>query len=172
MKNIAKKVCVWFFSVIICGVFVGLVGNDVYYRYFQQSSLAYHQDTFRLAAQDKHLKNKLKITLNDKNVEEVYITTLSIINDGNAILERLDPRAESDPLRVEGAHIETVFIDKINTTANSKVTLTRRKKATLVNFKWLNPGDVIVLKVVHLKRNDNIRIKGSFKGISKISQIL
>lgn len=171
VKDIAKKIAVWFFSVIICGIFVGLMGNRVYYKYFQQSSLAYHQDTFRLASKDSHLKNKLKITLNDKSVNEVYITTMSIINNSNAILERLDPRAESDPLRIEGAHIETVFIDKMNTTANSKVTLTRRKKSTLVNFKWMNPGDVIVIKVVHLKQNDNIRLTGSFKGMSKISQM-
>ena len=171
MKEIAKKVSIWFFSVIICGIFVGLMGNRVYYKYFQQSSLAYRQDTFRLASKDNYLKNKLKITLNDKSVNEVYITTLSIINNGNAILSRDDPRAESDPLRIEGHNIETVFIDKINTTANSKVSLMRRKKATLVNFKWMNPGDVIVLKVVHLKSGDDIHITGSFKGISKISNL-
>ncbi len=171
MKEIGKKIAVWFFSVIICGIFVGLMGNKVYYEYFERSSLVYRQDTFRLASKDSNLKNKLKITLNDKSVNEVYITTLSIINNGNAILGRDDPRAESDPVRIEGKNIESVFIDKMNTTANSKVSLTRRKRSTLVNFKWLNPGDVIVVKVVHLKPTDNIQIKGSFKGISKISHI-
>lgn len=171
MKSVVKKVSVWFFSVVICGIFVGFMGNRIYYEYFERSNLAYSKNMFRLASKDTGLKNKLKITLNDKNVDEVYITTLEIINNGNSILSRDDMRAESDPLRIVGRNIETVFIDKMNTTANSKVTLTRRKKATLVNFKWMNPGDVIIIKVVHLKPGDNIRVTGSFKGISKISYL-
>lgn len=35
----------------------------------------------------------------------------------------------------------------------------------------MNPGDTIVLKVVHHRPSDNIRVRGSFKGISKISYI-
>ncbi len=171
MKSIIKKIAIWFFSVIICGIFVGIAGNKIYYEYFERSNLAYTKSTFRLASKDNNLKNKLKITINDKNVSELYITTISIVNNGNSIVSRGDTREESDPIRIEGRNIESIFVDKINTTANSKVKLKRRKRWTRIDFKWMNPGDVIVLKVVHHRPGDNIRVRGSVRGVSRIENI-
>ncbi|MBD5400497.1 hypothetical protein HDR61_01990 [bacterium] len=171
MTDMVKKIAVWFFSVIICGILVGLIGNRIYYRYFERPCLSYTMDTFRMAYKDNHLRKNLKITINDKNVNELYITTISLINNGNTALGRNDFRAESDPIRIEGRHIESVFVDKINTTANSRVALKKRRGGMRVNFKWINPGDKIVIKVVHRNRTDNIRIRGSFQGISRITRM-
>jgi len=171
MKNIARKIAIWFFSVIICGILVGLMGNGIYYKYFERSNLAYTSDTFRLAYKDSQLRKKLKITINGKNVNELYITTISLINNGSGALTRHDFRAESDPVRIEGRRMESVFVDKLNTTANSKISLKKTRRGMKVNFKWINPGDKIVLKVVHHSPSDNIRMRGSFQGISRISRI-
>jgi len=171
MKKLVKRVLFWFFSVIICGIFVGLMGNRIYYRYFERTNLAYTVDTFRMAYRDTNLKKKLKITINGKNVNELYITTISLINDGNTTLTRDDFRDESDPVRISGRHIESVFIDKINTTANSRVKLIKSRGGVKINFKWLNPHDRIVLKVVHHRPGDNIQLHGSFRGVSRISRI-
>ncbi len=171
MKDILKKILLWFFSVIICGCLVGILGNRVYYEYFEKTNLAYAKETFRLAYKDSQLRKNLKITINGKNVNELYITTISLVNNGNATLSRPDFKAESDPLRIEGRHIESVFVDKINTTANSRIRLVKRRGGMRINFKWINPGDKIVLKVVHQRPSDNIRIRGSFHGISHISRL-
>ena len=40
-----------------------------------------------------------------------------------------------------------------------------------INFKWINPGDKIVLKVVHRSPSDNIRVRGSFHGISRVTRM-
>lgn len=170
MRDILKKISIWFFSVIICGIFVGLVGNRIYYRYFERPSLSYTMDTFRMAYKDNHLRQNLKITINGKNVSELYITTITLVNNGNTALSRHDFRAESDPVRIMGHRIESVFIDKINTTANSKITLKKTHGGMRVNFKWVNPGDKIVLKVVHHSPSDHIHMRGSFQGISRITR--
>lgn len=171
MKDVLKKILVWFFSVVICGFLVGVLGNRAYYEYFEKTSLAYAQETFRMAYKDSQLRKKLKITINGKNVNELYITTISLINNGNSALTRPDFKEESDPLRIEGRRMESVFVDKINTTANSKVKLVKRRGGVRINFKWLNPGDKIVLKVVHHRPGDNIRVRGSFKGISRVTRM-
>lgn len=171
MKDILKKILLWFFSVIICGFLVGILGNRVYYEYFEKTNLAYASETFRLAYKDSQLRKNLKITINGKNVNELYITTISLVNNGNATLSRPDFKAESDPLRIEDRHIESVFVDKINTTANSRISLKKRRGGMRVNFKWINPGDKIVLKVVHHSPADHIRVRGSFQGISRISRL-
>ncbi len=171
MKDILKKISVWFFSVIICGLLVGILGNRAYYEYFEKTNLAYASETFRMAYKDSQMRKKLKITINGKNVNELYITTISLINNGNATLTRPDFKAEADPLRIEGRHIESVFVDKMNTSANSRIRLIKRRGGMRINFKWLNPGDKIVLKVVHHKATDNIRVRGSFHGISRITRM-
>ena len=171
MKKILKQILLWFFSVIICGLLVGIVGNRTYYEYFEKTNLAYASETFRMAYKDSQMRKKLKITVNGKNVNELYITTITLLNNGNATLSRPDFKAESDPLRIEGKHMESVFVDKINTTVNSRITLVKRRGGMRVNFKWINPGDKIVLKVVHHSPSDNIRIRGSFRGISRITHL-
>lgn len=171
MKKILKQILLWFFSVIICGLLVGIVGNRAYYEYFEKTNLAYASETFRMAYKDSQMHKKLKITVNGKNVNELYITTITLLNNGNATLSRPDFKAESDPLRIEGKHMESVFVDKINTTVNSRITLVKRRGGMRVNFKWINPGDKIVLKVVHHSPSDNIRIRGSFRGISRITHL-
>ena len=105
MKDILKKILLWFFSVIICGFLVGILGNRVYYEYFEKTNLAYASETFRLAYKDSQLRKNLKITINGKNVNELYITTISLVNNGNATLSRPDFKAESDPLRLSLIHI-------------------------------------------------------------------
>lgn len=171
MKDIFKKVLLWFFSVIICGILVGILGNRVYYEYFEKTNLAYASETFRMAYKDSQMRKNLKITINGKNVNELYITTVTLVNNGNATLSRPDFKAETDPLRIEGKHMESVFVDKINTTANSRIALVKRRGGMRVNFKWINPGDRIVLKVVHQRPSDNIRVRGSFHGISRITRM-
>lgn len=171
MKDIFKKVLVWFFSVVICGILVGILGNRVYYEYFEKTNLAYTHETFRMAYKDSQMRKDLKITINGKNVNELYITTVTLVNNGNATLSRPDFKAESDPLRIDGRHIESVFVDKINTTANSRITLLKRRGGMRINFKWINPGDKIVLKVVHHSPTDNIRVRGSFHGISRVMRM-
>lgn len=171
MKDILKKVSIWFFSVIICGILVGILGNRVYYEYFEKTNLAYASETFRMAYKDSQIRKDLKITINGKNVNELYITTVTLVNNGNATLSRPDFKAESDPLRIEGRHLESVFVDKINTTANSRITLLKTRGGMRINFKWINPGDKIVLKVVHHSPMDAIRIRGSFHGISHITRM-
>jgi len=171
MKDILKKILLWFFSVIICGLLVGILGNRAYYEYFEKTNLAYASETFRMAYKDSQMRKNLKITINGKNVNELYITTIALVNNGNATLTRPDFKAESDPLRIEGRHIESVFVDKMNTNANSRIRLIKRRGGMRINFKWLNPGDKIVLKVVHHSPTDNIRVRGSFHGISRITRM-
>lgn len=171
MKDILKKILLWFFSVIICGLLVGILGNRAYYEYFEKTNLAYASETFRMAYKDSQMRKKLKITIDGKNVNELYITTIALVNNGNATLTRPDFKAESDPLRIEGRHIESVFVDKMNTNANSRIRLIKRRGGMRINFKWLNPGDKIVLKVVHHSPADNIRVRGSFHGISRITRM-
>jgi len=171
MKDILKKISLWFFSVIICGLLVGILGNRAYYEYFEKTNLAYASETFCMAYKDTQMRKNLKITINGKNVNELYITTITLVNNGNATLTRPDFKEESDLLRIERRHMESVFVDKMNTNANSRIRLIKRRGGMRINFKWLNPGDKIVLKVVHHSPADNIRVRGSFHGISRITRM-
>ncbi|MBD5391305.1 hypothetical protein HDR66_00705 [bacterium] len=170
-RHLLKKFATWFFSVIICGVLVGLLGNRIYYRYFEMPNLAYTAETFILAHNEMNLRGKMKISINDKNVRSLYITTVTLINNGGATLNRGDLREETNPVRIMGRNIEAVFVDKINTTTNARVKLVRRRGGMRVNFKWMNPGEQIVLKVIHRRRGDNIRVVGAFNDISHIDDI-
>ena len=80
-----------------------------------------------MAYKDSHMCKNLKTTINDKNVNAIYITTVTLVNNGNVALSRPDFKAETNHQRIEGRHMESVFVDKINTTANSRIALVKRR---------------------------------------------
>ena len=107
--------------------------------------------------------------VNDKLVQDVFVTTLIMENNSPVVLERsLDK--ENDPLMIVGNNIEFAHIDTSKSTKTSYVKLVEKSEGLLVNFDFLNPNDRIYINLIHKQKNQDFKVKGSFKGITEVKK--
>lgn len=171
MKDVFKNMMKWVLSVVICGLFVGILGNKIYYNYFEAPHLAYEQTTYPILVNTGNLNADVKIQLNDELVDNLFLTMFTIKNDGAIPLRRIDFSSEKNPLRITGKFIKDVSVDNINSTVNSKVSIEKDKETYRILFKWINPDDEILIRVLHTKLNADLSLSGSFENISSIEKI-
>lgn len=170
MKDVFKNMMKWVLSVVICGLFVGILGNKIYYNYFEAPHLAYEQTTYPILVNTGNLNADVKIQLNDELVDNLFLTMFTIKNDGAVPLRRIDFSSEKNPLRITGKFIKDVSVDDINSTVNSKVLIEKDKDVYRILFKWINPGDEILIRVLHTKLNANLSLSGGFENIPRIQK--
>lgn len=171
MKDIFKNMMKWVLSVVICGLFIGILGNKIYYNYFEAPHLAYEQTTYPILVNTGNLNADVKIQLNDELVDNLFLTMFTIKNDGAIPLRRIDFSSEKNPLRITGKFIKDVSVDNINSTVNSKVSIEKDKEAYRILFKWINPDDEILIRVLHTQLNADLSLSGGFENISSIEKI-
>ncbi len=166
-----KKVLYWIFSVVIVGILVSLIGNRFYYNVFQAPELSYTTRTYSIFSGVKTQKDKITLTLNDKPLSKLYMTTIRLENTGGTTLTRYDFSAEKDPLRIHGDDIKSIFIDTSNSNFNSETQLLEKDGDFYIQFKWLNPDDYITINVLHDNLKSEIKLYGSFEQIKSLNQI-
>ena len=167
VKNIMLKCLIkWFFNVFILTILL----NVFYYNFFEKPSLVYSTQSTKISVPDfKTSKHTLKILVDDEVVQDVFITTLILENNSPTVLERsLDE--EKDPIMIVGNDIEFAHIDHSKTTKTSYVSLIEKPHGLLVNFDFLNPNDQIYINLIHKQKNQDFKIKGSFKGITEVKK--
>ena len=170
MLRIKKFFC-WLWGSVIMVLFLTLFGTHVYYKYFQAPELSYMIRNYIVFSGVNTNKAHVALFVNNEPVEKLYMTTIKIENTGGTVLERNDFSAEIDPLRITGENIKSVFIDANNSKFSSDTQIVEKNEEFLVNFNWLNPGDIITINILRDKANSKLSIKGSFAKIGTIKEI-
>ena len=170
MLRIKKFFC-WLWGSVIMVLFLTLLGTHVYYKYFQAPELSYMIRNYIVFSGVNTNKAHVALFVNNEPVEKLYMTTIKIENTGGTVLERNDFSAEIDPLRITGENIKSVFIDANNSKFSSDTQIVEKNEEFLVNFNWLNPGDIITINILRDKANSKLSIKGSFAKIGTIKEI-
>lgn len=125
---------------------------------------------------------KLKLTYDNKVVDNIVITKYALWNSGNTTIEACDILNEK-PLKISSTDKNTTILD-IKIISESDVTNKFRiadikENCAEISFDFINPKDGIVIQVIHTGEESffeiNCRIKEnkkSVKTVGKISDIL
>ena len=157
------------FNIIFLPIIVGLIVSAVWYYLTEYPSLSYNINTFLFSAPQFDKDNKVTFLYKNNQFEKFYITFIDIVNDGSVAIERNNYEDENDPLRIEGCRFFQYYIDDTKTYISSKVTLIEKNNNLFVKFAYMNPKDVISIKMLHTEKC-NISIKGSMKGLPNLTK--
>lgn len=166
-----RKFLNWFFFAVVVGLSLSLLGAHIYYRHFQAPELSFIRRTYAIFSGVNTHNAHIALFINEKQVKNLYMTTIKIENTGGVVLERENFSAEMNPLRIIGENIESVFIDENNSNFNSTTQIVKKDGEFLINFNWLNPGDYITINVFHENKNSKINLIGSFEKIGTLKEI-
>lgn len=170
MLRIKKFFC-WLWGSVIMVLFLTLLGTHVYYKYFQAPELSYMIRNYIVFSGVNTNKAHVALFVNNEPVEKLYMTTIKIENTGGTVLERNDFSAEIDPLRITGENIKSVFIDANNSKFSSDTQIVEKNEEFLVNFNWLNPGDIITINTLRDNIKSNLTLKGRFAKIEAAKEV-
>ena len=147
----------------------GLLTTLIWYNFYEAPELSYQVETnlFQVPQIDKD--NNVTFSYKNKNFENFYLTLVTITNAGGIVLERDDYKNESNPLRIEGCSFFSYYFDDAQSNVSSKVKLKKKDDALFIYFPYMNPKDVIQIKLLHTKKC-TFTVKGSLKNISKIEK--
>jgi hypothetical protein len=156
---------------------VGIVGFILafvfYFRAKREKIPQYQIRTFRLIEDNVSEIPALKILYDNKPVENLTLTRISIWNRGADPIEFNDI-APLDRLRVE---LENSFkllgaeIFSVNTpTNNFSLSTNLEKRVADLQFEYFGKNEGVVLNIFHTgKQNSDLRILGTIKGAGNIS---
>ncbi len=161
----------WCFLTVVVGLSLSLLGAHIYYKHFQAPELSFIRRTYAIFSDVNTHNAHIALFINEKQVKNLYMTTIKIENTGGVVLERGNFSAEMNPLRIIGENIESVFIDENNSNFNSTTQIVKKDGEFLINFNWLNPGDYITINVFHENKNSKINLIGSFEKIGTLKEI-
>lgn len=163
--EILKKIA----NFAIYSIFGGVIASGVWYSLYERPSLSYNTNTYLFSAPQFDKENKITFLYKNNHFDKFYITFIDIINDGGIALEMLNYEDENNPLRIEGCQFFHYYIDKTQTHISSKVDLIEKDKSLFIKFIYMNPKDVISLKMLHTEKC-NITITGSMKGLLSLTK--
>ena len=165
MTDILKKVI----NFLVFTIGGGLIATGIWYYYTERPSLSYNVNTYLFSAPQFDNENKITFLYKKNRFEKLYITLIDIVNDGGIALERNNYEDENNPLRIEGCQFFQYYIDNEKTYVSSKVDLIEEDSSLFVKFAYMNPKDVISIRILHTEKCDAL-VKGSMKGLSNIAR--
>lgn len=166
-----KKFLGWLWSYVIIALLIALLAAHGYYKYFQAPELSYMVRNYVVFSGVNTDKDHVTLFVNNEPVERLYMTTIKVENTGGTVLERKNFSAETNPLRITGKNIKSIFIDVNNSKFSSDTQIVEKNGEFLVNFNWLNPGDIITINVLRDNINSTISLKGSFAKIGAVKEV-
>lgn len=165
MIDILKKVI----NFLVFTIGGGLIATGIWYYYNERPSLSYNINTYLFSAPQFDKENKITFLYKKNRFEKLYITFIDIVNDGSITLERNNYEDENNPLRIEGCQFFQYYIDNEKTDVSSKVDLIEKDSSLFVKFAYMNPKDIISIRILHTEKCD-VSIKGSMKGLSNLTR--
>lgn len=161
---------------ILAGATIAIVTAIVSYRKsIKEPVLSYYismMEPFFMTGPIEVIK-KLKVHYDNVPVENLTVLTVVLWNSGNAVLEgsALVPR---DPLRVVLSQGGKVVIPEIARNPNPQCNIELQVDpedgvnftSIRVHFDFLNPGQGVALRVLHLTRTNAAYVSGSLKGVT------
>lgn len=155
------------------GAFVTFIVSYIFYKKsLIRSSLSYQTRSLEIIEKSKQiLPKEITITFGDKIVQRLTKTEVILWNSGRTTLRGIDIVAE-DLLRLEfskDAQILQTRIIKLNRDTNKFTSIIRINSSNIVdfNFDYLEPGDGVVVELLHTDKELYPKIQGSIRGLRK-----
>ena len=116
----------------------------------------------------------VKVTVQEKEYKNMYLTTLTLINTGSQALDGDDvSKIGHDPIRIivpKDARLAAYNINKKQTSSAVAASLEPYKDDIIIGFDYLNPDNQITVSLLHEKYSDDFKIVGSAVNVNTISR--
>lgn len=153
---------------LILAVLSILVGIIIYVKQRTHKSLSYKVIAQTpLLSVAKEVKGRLRVLYDNKEVEDVNLVLVEILNSGNAPIV---PNDYSEPISIgfgNEAHILTAEVANLEP-QNMHVSIENDGKRVQLLPVLLNEGDLIMLKLLIAKLTNPIEVNGRIAGVKRI----
>jgi hypothetical protein len=164
-----------FFNQGWVGVLVGAIGIAVaLYTIFRRTKgrLLYQQASIRLLDPRRNsLLNNVSVLYGDKKVPRISLTHIAIWNNGRSAVRSTDV-SEHRPISLqlvgEGEILEASVPVKIAEENAPVVTIGTERQSLSLNFSFLNPGDGIIVRMIHTSEKSNVLVSGKLIDLPEI----
>lgn len=138
----------------------------------RKKQFAYISDSNTIIKKGKEIISNLKVTYDDKIVDNIIITKFTLWNSGNTTIYDSDILNEQ-PLAISSTNPNTKILDvkiieESDITNKFKIVNINENRA-IINFDFINPKDKVVIQVIHTGIEEFIyidcRIKENKKSI-------
>ena len=152
---------------IICSLIVGLI---FYFLSLQRVNMKYSLTTLPIAS----VRQQGNIIYNNDHLDNLSITLVTIINDGNKALNGKQ-MLKKTPFTVylnQGYKILGVYKREKNTTKSLDYNFDVNGNKIIINFDIFNPSDSLGFTVIHTGvSNDDITLTGKWENYNGLKQI-
>jgi hypothetical protein len=160
------------------GLFLGLLFTlffGIFPLFFgKRKNITYLCTGKNLISDISMLNSKFTANFDSKLVKHLTLTDCYIWNSGNETIDDIDLITEN-PLRLtnlgRGIMLDIQKSVSTNPANGSSVVISNDQRDILINFKYLDPKDALIISVLHGgEYPSSIEIVGSIRGIRKIGQ--
>lgn len=141
-----------------------------YFRSRQKKKITYSMNSVEVISSNNSI-NKLHISYEDKEVNNLRVTKIAFWNSGNLTVDKNDI-AENYPVCIGVVSQESLYdiqITKASHTANDfKIEKIGSNRCTL-SFSYIDPKEGCVIKALHSGKVEDLFIDGKIKGIRKFT---
>lgn len=177
INNLMNDPYAWLF-LSFCTVAAFVFAIYTWVKSKRKKEFTYISDSYKIIQIGKETIPKLKLTYDNKIVDNVIITKYAIWNSGNTIIEACDILNEK-PLKLLSTNRNTTILD-IKIIAESDATnkfriVDIKENCAVISFDFINPKDGIVIQVIHTGEASfieiNCRIKENKKSVKTVGKI-
>jgi len=155
---------------IIITVLVSIIISAIIFNLSKkEKDLVYDWETKDILFGKLKINEKLKVHYDEKEVESLSITKISLCNKGLETINSTDV-TDTDPITIEFEEKDLVLLDysliyesrKVNKILISKLDQQNKFK---INFEFLDKNDGAIFQFVHTHLNlQNVKVNGTIKG--------
>lgn len=161
----------WVGSLIgIVGTILGIIGIFSYKISRSSAEPMYQKCCLRLLGREEdNLPKEVTVLFKGKEVDRLSKTTLILWNHGTEILDGKDV-VSSDPITITFDGDDNILSYKIlkKTKKTNKIDFVKNEQHILhMSFEYLDPGDGIILEILHDSEKRYPEITGAIKGLPK-----
>lgn len=144
----------------------------LYFKAKQKKGLSYYiSNNLLIDRANTENPDQIEIFFSGTKVDKLYKTLIYIWNSGNQIIKK-DELNTKDPFRFEIENNKEILSIKTIKSTREVIDFNayHEKKINFykINFDYLDPNDGAVIEVLHNGSIDDLKLKGTVMGISKI----
>lgn len=144
----------------------------LYFKAKQKKGLSYYiSNNLLIDRSNTENPDQIEIFFLGTKVDKLYKTLIYIWNSGNQIIKKNELNTK-DPFRLEIENNKEILSIKIIKSTRDVIDFNTYSENSVnfhkVNFDYLDPNDGAVIEVLHNGSIDDLKLKGTVMGISKI----
>ena len=133
----------------------------------RKKELTYTTNSYKIIQKGKSLIPELKISYQNRNIEDLTITKYAIWNSGNEVIDSRDI--------VESKKLMIILKDENESILNSKIIAESdetnkfridllQDNIAVINFDYIDPKEGAVIQIAHTGSNDSLQVDCKIKG--------